>query len=138
MSVTTKLVGFLVALLAIFGAAAGIGQAIGPVGSTAAADHGEMGDEGGHDTADEAGDEMAGMDMGDSAAASFPKGLMVAQDGYTFRLERTTVSPGTDVSVSFTIEGPDGPVTEYDVEHEEDLHLIAVRRDFTGFQHVHP
>ena len=41
--------------------------------------------------------------------------------------------------MAFTIEGPDGnPVTEYDVEHEEDLHLIAVRRDFTGFQHVHP
>ena len=41
--------------------------------------------------------------------------------------------------MAFTIEGPDGnPVTEYDVEHEEDLHLIAVRRDFSGFQHVHP
>ena len=41
--------------------------------------------------------------------------------------------------VSFTIEGPDGnPVTEYDVEHEKELHLIAVRRDFSGFQHVHP
>jgi hypothetical protein len=24
------------------------------------------------------------------------------------------------------------------VEHEKRLHLIAVRRDFTGFQHVHP
>jgi hypothetical protein len=43
------------------------------------------------------------------------------------------------VPVSFTIEGPDGrPVTDYTVEHEEDLHMIAVRRDFTGFQHVHP
>jgi hypothetical protein len=29
-------------------------------------------------------------------------------------------------------------VTDYDVEHEKELHLIAVRRDFTGFQHVHP
>jgi hypothetical protein len=43
------------------------------------------------------------------------------------------------VPVSFTIQGPDGsPVTEYDVEHEKELHLIAVRRDFSGFQHVHP
>ena len=41
--------------------------------------------------------------------------------------------------MSFTILGPDGsPVTEYDVEHEKELHLIAVRRDFSGFQHVHP
>ena len=30
------------------------------------------------------------------------------------------------------------PVTAYDVEHEKQLHLIAVRRDLTGFQHVHP
>jgi len=29
-------------------------------------------------------------------------------------------------------------VTAYDIEHEKKLHLIAVRRDFTGFQHVHP
>ena len=35
--------------------------------------------------------------------------------------------------------GPDGqPVTAYDEAHERDLHLIAVRRDLTGFQHVHP
>ena len=29
-------------------------------------------------------------------------------------------------------------MTAYDVEHEKDLHLIVVRRDLTGFQHVHP
>ena len=29
-------------------------------------------------------------------------------------------------------------MTAYDVEHEKRLHLIAVRRDGTGFQHVHP
>ena len=35
--------------------------------------------------------------------------------------------------------GPDGePVTAFDESHEEDLHLIAVRRDLSGFQHVHP
>jgi hypothetical protein len=41
--------------------------------------------------------------------------------------------------VDFRITGPDGdPVTEYDLDHDVDLHLIAVRRDLTGFQHVHP
>ena len=30
------------------------------------------------------------------------------------------------------------PVTAYDEEHEKDLHLIAVRRDLSGYQHVHP
>jgi hypothetical protein len=127
MSVTVKLVGFLVALAVIFGGAVGIGRAVGPINSTPAADHGDM----------EGMEGMEGMDMPEPGA--IPKGLMVSQDGYSFRLSQTTVSPGTAVPVSFTIEGPDGnPVTEYDVEHEEDLHLIAVRRDFSGFQHVHP
>ena len=125
MSVTVKLVGFLVALAVIFGGAVGIGRAVGPINSAPAADHGEM--EG----------DMEGMDMSEPGA--IPKGLMVSQNGYSFRLNESTVSPGTAVPVSFTIEDPDGkPVTDYDVEHEKELHLIAVRRDFSGFQHVHP
>lgn len=129
MSVPLKLLGFVVALAAIFAGAAGIGRAVGPVGSPAA-DHGDMG-----------GDTGGGSepDMTDASAASVPKGLMVSQNGYSFRLTQGTVSAGDDVPVSFTIEGPDGsPVTEYDEEHEKELHLIAVRRDFSGFQHVHP
>jgi hypothetical protein len=127
MSVTTKLLGFLVALLAVFGGAVGIGRAVGPVEPDSPADH--------------AMDVGGEMDMGGSeeGAAAVPKGLMISQDGYTFRLAKSTASPGNAVPVSFTIEGPDGsPVTEYDVEHEKELHLIAVRRDFSGFQHVHP
>ena len=77
--------------------------------------------------------------MGDADATALPKGLMVTQNGYTFRLAEPTAAAGDAVPVEFTIEGPDGTaVTQYDVEHEEDLHLIAVRRDFSGFQHVHP
>jgi len=131
MSVTVKLVGFLVALAAVFGGAVGIGRAVGPVDASPAANHGDMGGEGEHD--------MDDMGMAESDAASIPKGLMVSQNGYSFRLDQARVSPGTAVPVSFTIEGPDGrPVTEYVEEHEKELHLIAVRRDFSGFQHVHP
>ncbi len=64
---------------------------------------------------------------------------MVSQDGYTLDLADQQAPAGNDVGVAFTVGGPDGhPVTAYDVEHEKQLHLIAVRRDFTGFQHVHP
>jgi hypothetical protein len=127
MSVTVKLVGFLVALAVIFGGAVGIGRAVGPINSSPAADHGDM----------EGMDGMEGMDM--SEPGDIPKGLMVSQNGYSFRLDQAVVSPGTAVPVSFTIEDADGnPVTEYDEEHEKELHLIAVRRDFSGFQHVHP
>lgn len=134
MSVTAKILGFLVALAVVFASAVGIGRAVGPV-EVAVADHGDM------DEATEDGtDDVEGMgDMDMSGTSDIPKGLMVSQDGFTFRLESTATSPGRGVPVSFTIRGPDGePVTEYDEEHEEDLHLIAVRRDFTGFQHVHP
>jgi hypothetical protein len=41
--------------------------------------------------------------------------------------------------LAFRILGPDGePVTDYDVLHDKALHLIAVRRDLSGYQHVHP
>ena len=34
---------------------------------------------------------------------------------------------------------PDGrAVTDFDVEHERRMHLIVVRRDLTGYQHLHP
>jgi hypothetical protein len=128
MSVPVKLLGFVVALAVIFGGAAGIGRAVGPVGSPAA-DHGDMGGAGDPDM----------TDMAQADAVSIPKGLMVSQNGYSFRLDQGTVSAGDDVPVSFTIEGPDGSVvSDYDEEHEKELHLIAVRRDFSGFQHVHP
>ncbi|GAB3669134.1 hypothetical protein GCM10027589_36210 [Actinocorallia lasiicapitis] len=40
---------------------------------------------------------------------------------------------------AFRVLGPDGaPVTAYDVQHDKRLHLISVRRDLSGFAHVHP
>jgi hypothetical protein len=64
---------------------------------------------------------------------------MISQNGYTLALDKPRATPGEAVPVAFTITGPDGrPVTTYETEHEKQLHLIAVRRDFTGFQHVHP
>jgi len=122
MNTATRVTGFLLALVAVFGMALGVGKAVGPESEPAPVAH----------------------DSHEATTASAlktdtPGGLMVSQDGYTFSLADRQATPGRDVGVSFTIDGPDGkPVTEYDVEHEKRLHLIAVRRDFTGFQHVHP
>ncbi|MEU9339452.1 hypothetical protein AB0D49_40985 [Streptomyces sp. NPDC048290] len=67
-----------------------------------------------------------------------PGGLSVSESGYTLELD-TTVLPAGAQTLSFRITGPDGlPVTAYETGHEKELHLIAVRRDTTGFQHVHP
>jgi hypothetical protein len=131
MNTPAKVAGFGVALAAIFGITLGVGNAVGTVSDPPAA----------HDEGHDAGDDKASESDGSAAdpAADLPGGLMVSQNGYTLNLADQQLAPGRDVGLAFTITGPDGqPVTAYDVEHEKRLHLIAVRRDFTGFQHVHP
>lgn len=68
-----------------------------------------------------------------------PAGLQVSADGFTFELLGEAPAAGATTELSFRIVGPDGePVTDYEPTHERELHLIAVRRDFAGYQHVHP
>ncbi len=142
-----RVAGFVLGLAAVFAAALGVGALVGPdapVAATADHDggpHGAMGDagaqdgqrgHGGHDTSGDDGTATA-------SAASLPGGLAVARDGYALRLASATAAAGPDVPVTFTVAGPGGrAVTAFDVQHEKLLHLIAVRRDQTGFQHVHP
>ncbi|GAA2443709.1 hypothetical protein GCM10010191_70390 [Actinomadura vinacea] len=67
-----------------------------------------------------------------------PGGLQVSQDGYTLDLADTIVQRGS-VELRFRILGPDRrPVTGYTPIHDRELHLIVVRRELTGFWHVHP
>lgn len=142
-----RLAGFVVALGAVFGVAVLIGGQIGPVGEPAAAEHAtdhpsddaEAGmDDGSEDGASPHGAHSSSSGQGEATAAELPGGLQVSEGGYTL-VPLRTVFPAGDRVVAFRIEGPDGTaVTDYAVEHERELHLIAVRRDFTGFQHVHP
>jgi hypothetical protein len=117
----TRLAGFAAVAAVVLGLALLLGRAVGPVDADPVAHDGD------HST------------PGAAEPVALPGGLMVSQDGYTLELGADRAEAGADVPVSFTITGPDGePVTAYDVQHEKQLHLIAVRRDFTGFQHVHP
>lgn len=137
MNAPVKLAVFTVGLVAAFGAAAGIGAAVGPVGpaaeETSAAGHGDMAageTAGGH--ADAAGGH-------EEEAPAQPAGLTSAEDGYRLVLDPPTLPAGTGVPLSFRVLGPDGhPVGEYALRHDEDLHLVAVRRDQSGYQHLHP
>lgn len=64
--------------------------------------------------------------------------LQISENGYTLDVA-STLAAGPATPVSFRIVGTDGrPVTAFDLSHGEKLHLIAVRRDMTGYQHVHP
>jgi len=116
-----RVAGFLAGLLAVFGLSVGLGRLVGPLDVATA---------------------ESGHDMGDGGAAmagDHPVGaLQATEGGYTLALAEPTQSPGRQ-RLGFTVTGPDGaPVTSYDVVHDKRLHLIVVRRDLTGFQHVHP
>lgn len=125
MTVPTKLGLFALVLLAIFAGAWGVGRLVDPGAVAPAGAHEE---DGGGDGSHE---EMAEVKV--------PGGLQIAQDGYRLEPATTRLSTSDDQVFRFRVIGPDGkPVTSYTTAHEKDLHLVVVRRDLTGFQHVHP
>jgi hypothetical protein len=70
---------------------------------------------------------------------STPDGLQVSQDGYSLELLDQPARARAGGELAFRVLGPDGrAVTEFTRAHEADLHLIVVRRDMSGYQHVHP
>jgi hypothetical protein len=112
-----KLGAFAAVLALVFGAAALAGGAVGPLHDPSAA------------SADDA------MNM----AADPIRGLAVSENGLTLDLARSTAPHSTEFRLAFRILGGDGrAVRDFDVEHTKRMHLIVVRRDLTGFQHVHP
>jgi hypothetical protein len=125
MNTTARLALFGGALVLLAAGGFAVGKTAGPVAAAGEnASHGET-----HDANMPGHAEMA-------AADALPGGLASSKDGYTFTVADPTPEPGR---FSFTVTGPDGkPVTAFDVEHEKRLHLIVVRRDTAGFQHVHP
>ncbi len=74
---------------------------------------------------------------GEEAHGSEPdpvRGLSVADGGLKLALE-----PPRAGELRFEILDAEGrPVRDYEVEHEKRMHVIVVRRDGRGFQHVHP
>jgi hypothetical protein len=85
----------------------------------------------------------AGMDgMGDGAHERKPdpvRGLAVSDNGLTLELARTTAVAGRRAELRFRIADRRGrTVRAFDVEHTKRMHLIVVRRDMAGFQHLHP
>ncbi|MFC7485295.1 hypothetical protein ACOCJ7_02130 [Knoellia sp. CPCC 206453] len=131
MSTPTRVIGFIAALAAIFGITLGAGRLFGPVEATPAS--------AGHDAHASTEPTEPADSAGADHSAHLPGGLQVSQDGYTLRLNHSELAAGPKTPLDFVVEGPEGkPVTAYTPQHEKELHLIAVRRDFSGFQHVHP
>jgi hypothetical protein len=76
---------------------------------------------------------------GTSAAGAAAGGLSITAQGLTVVPERTTFTAGKAQELAFRITGPGGaPITTFAVVHDKPLHLVVIRRDLSGFQHLHP
>ena len=107
-----------------------MGSAFGPDRSARAADreapHAEKGME---------------MDKGHAGepAADPVRGLAVADRGLALQLADTELERGRASTLRFRVAGAGGrPVRDFSVEHTKRMHVIVVRRDGQGFQHLHP
>jgi hypothetical protein len=129
-AVAIRLGAFAGALALAFAAAFALGSAVDPVAAAHPAPAADSHADGGGG--------MSGMPAHNDPGAQ-PPGLAVSQSGYTLVPKATFFQPGKPQTLAFTIQGPDGKaVTQYTQTHEKDLHLIVVRRDLSGFRHVHP
>jgi hypothetical protein len=80
-----------------------------------------------------------GTAAGATAPATQVGGLAVSTGGFTLVPERTTVRAGVAEQLRFRIDGRDGrPVTTFATVHDKPMHLVVVRRDLSGYQHLHP
>ena len=84
--------------------------------------------------------EMHGMDADGAAMAAQPvRGLAVSEQGLTLELARRSAPRGKTFELAFRIADRSArTVRDFDVEHTKRMHLIVVRRDMSGFQHLHP
>jgi Cu2+-exporting ATPase len=114
-----KLALYGVLLVALLGGGAAAGAAFGPTPS------GEASDRPTHEASAE--------------AAPTPAGLAMAHDGYQLHLATDVVPAGEPNELSFHVSGPDGSaLTDYEVAHDKQLHLVVVSRDLATFAHLHP
>jgi hypothetical protein len=128
-----RAVGAVLAVAAVFGATVLIAELIS----------GEDEEHGGHEAvASESAEEENENHMEEATMATdnseAVRGLSASEDGLKVELDQTEVDPGQEQQLSFRILDGEDPLTDFEVEHEREMHLIVVRKDLTGFQHLHP
>jgi hypothetical protein len=65
-------------------------------------------------------------------------GLATTADDLTLIADSDTMPLGELATYTFRVADDEGTVTDFDIEQTKRMHLIVVRRDFVGFQHLHP
>jgi hypothetical protein len=126
MRTPARLVAFGAGLAIVFAGAALAGGALDPLRDSGDAHGGGHGD-----------DHSAAAPV--AAGGHAPPGLAVADDDLRLVADTTTLPRAASTRWTFRIVDAHGDaVTDFDVEHEREMHLIVVRRDLTGYQHLHP
>lgn len=116
-----KLAGFAGVLTLVFAVSALAGDTFGP-------------DRSGDPRAETGG--HAGAEMTPAAPV---RGLAVSDDGLSLALDSAELERRRPSELRFRIEDAEGEaVRDFELEHEKRMHLIVVRRDGRGFQHLHP
>jgi hypothetical protein len=145
MRTAVTLTGFAAVLALVFAAAWSVGSAVRapvPVAVTSGHGGGTAHPDASHPDAshpDASHPDASHPEAGHPAAGAAADGLAATAAGYTLVPQVTTLPAGAPGEFAFSVTGSDGrPVTAYDVEHDEPLHLIVVRRDAAGYQHLHP
>ncbi|HSD24812.1 MAG TPA: DUF4396 domain-containing protein [Solirubrobacterales bacterium] len=114
-----KVVAWAAATAFVFGSAVLVAEAL---------NGDEMGTHGGEMTADAEGH-----------AADPVRGLSVAEDGMRLEMGTSTGRAGIPTTLEYRVVDERGEaVRDFEIEHTKPMHLIVVRRDLTGFQHLHP
>ncbi|HEY5978466.1 MAG TPA: hypothetical protein VIT41_02420 [Microlunatus sp.] len=139
MSTPMKVATYALALVVVFIAALELGFRVRPLaGVSTGAEPTATGSPGGHGGADH---DAGHADESATAAPDQrdPEGLAATVDGYRLTLLTPRPAAGPTTEIRLLITGPDErPVTAYELAHGKQLHLIVVRRDLAGFQHLHP
>lgn len=123
MTAAARIALFALALAAVGGGAALAGGAIGPIGGDGG-EHGHGGEEAAH--------------AGGHDAPAATGGLASAEGGLRLVPAAVAQRAGRAAAYRFRVEGPGRVVRDFDVEHARRMHVVVVRRDLTGFQHLHP
>ena len=134
MSTPLRVVAFVSALAAAFALAWGGGRLVGPLDTEPVAHEGAAhgDDASSHDDTEAGSHDDHSADVAGATGLAARAGRLHprARRPYAGRRAHPPRLPGAHLQRA--------PLLDYTREHEKDLHLIVVRRDLTGFQHVHP
>jgi hypothetical protein len=140
MSGAARIAAFAVVLALVFAGAALAGKGIDADGAEESSGGHEADAHGAEEASGSHGETAHGADSEPGAASHPVRGLAVAENGLRLVLDETELERGAQERLRFRIveESDEETVREFDLEHERRMHLIVVRRDLTGFQHLHP